>query len=157
MDKAYYWVNFIIDHKDHFLIWVSDDKDHFITENGKPISFEELSSAQKFVKNKGLEISDEEIEVYNTDEYIPKTKDSVDCNVTLNLWNILSDFAFSVKAPFEGDDPEYNTVYGKLVYGCNLPALMNDHRYDPAWNDEETADINKILTAGIEILHINLI
>lgn len=83
----------------------------------------------------------------------PKDKNSVDCNATLNLWNILSDFAFSVKEPFEGNDIEYNTTYGKLVYGCNLPSLSNGYHYDPTWNDEEIADINKILAGGIELLH----
>lgn len=152
----YYWVKFIIDRKEYFLIWVCDDKDYFITENGELIFFEKLSNAQKFAKEMGLNIS-EDIDVYNIDEYVPKDKDSVDCNATLNLWNILSDFAASVKVPFEGDDVEYNTTYGKLVYGCNLPALMNDYHYDPTWNDEEIADINKILASGIDILYNNLV
>lgn len=158
MDDVYYdWVNFIIDHKDHFLIRVGDDKDHFITENGEIIFFEKLSNAPKYAENMGLDIS-EDITVYNIDEYVPKTVDNVDCNETLDLWNILSDFAYSVNAPFEGDDVEYNITYGKLVYGCNLPALMMDgYHYDPTWNGEEIADINKILAGGIEILRKNLV
>lgn len=156
-DMYYYWVKFIIDHKNYFLIWFSDDRDYFITENGKPIFFNDFSNAQKFAENKDLEIISDEMEVYNIDEYIPKTKNSVDCNETLNLWNILSDFALSVKEPFEGDDVSYNTTYGKLVYGCNIPALMGDYHYDPTWNDEEIEDINKILAGGIEILRNRLV
>lgn len=102
-------------------------------------------------------MSDEEIDVYNIDEYVPKDKDSVDCNATLQLWNILSDVAATANVPFEGDDVSYNTTYGKLVYGCNMPALSNDYHYDPAWNEEEIADINKILASGIDILCSRLV
>lgn len=154
----YYWVEFIIDHKNYFLIWVMDDKDHFITNNDRLVFFEDFSNAQRFAKNMGLDISDEEIDVYNIDEYVPKDKDSVDCNATLQLWNILSDVATSVKVPFEGDDASYTTQYGKLVYGCNLPALFPDgYHYDPTWNEEEIADINKILAGGIDILCSQLV
>lgn len=152
----YYWVEFIIDHNSYFLIWVTDDKDYFLTNNGDLIFFEKFSNAKKFAENMGLDIVDD-IDVYNIDEYAPADKDSVDCNETLRLWNIISDAAASVKVPFDGDDISYNTTYGKLVYGCNLPALSNGYHYDPTWNDEEIADINKILASGIDILYGQLV
>ena len=153
----YYWVEFIIDHKNYFLIWVMDDKNYFITNNDRFVFFENFSNAQRFAKNMGLDISDEKIDVFNIDEYVPKDKDSVDCNATLNLWNILSDVAATVNVPFEGDYVSYNTTYQKLVYGCNLPALSNGYHYDPTWNEEEIADINKILASGIDILYSQLV
>ncbi len=153
----YYWVEFIINHNNYFLIWAIDDKDYFMTNNGDLIFFEKFSNAQTFAENMGLGISDD-IDVYNIDEYVPKDKDSVDCNETLQLWNILSDIAASVKVPFDGDDASYTTTYGKLVYGCNLPALFPDgYHYDPTWNEEEIADINKILASGIDILYSQLV
>lgn len=150
-DVYYYWVEFIIDRKSYFLIWVMDDKDHFLTDNGDLLFFEKLSNARTFAEKTGLNVIDD-IDVYNIDEYVPKNKDSVDCSATLQLWNTLSDIAISVNVPFEGDDASYTTTYGKLVYGCNLPALSNGYHYDPTWTEEEIADINKILASGIDIL-----
>lgn len=156
MDKSYYWVEFIIEHISYFLIWVDDIKDYFITNNDDLIFFKKFSNAQAFSQNMGLEISDN-ITVYNVDEYAPLVKNSVDCNAALQLWNIISDVAASVKVPFDGDDASYTAQYGKLVYGCNLPALSNGSDYNPIWNDEEIADINRVLASGIDILYSRLV
>lgn len=156
LNKSYHWVEFIIDNISYFLIWVDDIKDYFITNNNDLIFFKKFSNAQVFSQNLGLDIS-ENITVYNVDEYVPLDKNVVDCDATLQLWNILSDVAASVKVPFDGDDALYTAQYGKLVYGCNLPALSNGSRYNPIWNDKEIADINRILASGIDILYSQLV
>ena len=82
-DVYYNWVKFIIDHRNYFLIWVSDDKVHFMTKNDELIFFEKLSNAKKYAEKMGLKIP-EDICVYNIDEYAPNDINSVDCKAVLS-------------------------------------------------------------------------
>lgn len=60
-----------------------------------------------------------------------------------------------VNTHFLGDtqDEDIQKIYGKLFYGCNLPAIkMDEQDFLPEWEQEEIEWIFEILENGFQIL-----
>ena len=153
--STYYVIRITLNRKRFFMLWNCEYEPVFlVNENGKPIFFGSLAELNAFAEKNDIKL-DEEITEYNLDD-ITVTAETLDCNEVIQKWNIMSDLALSIGAEFSGEDKRFNSIYDKLFYGCNLPA-MNHPLYTPGWNAEEIAEINRILAEGAEIFRRVLI
>ena len=93
---------------------------------------------------------EEDITVYDIDDVILKSNDNIfemNCESILDFWNIISDVARSLQLHFCGDTVCYNSIYEKLLCGCNLAAL-NSRYYRPNWTREEVDKIQHIINVA---------
>ena len=78
-----------------------------------------------------------------------------DCNKLLEFWNLVSDFSQTLKLKFFGDrkDKSLNTIYSKLVLGCNLPSITPAQReYVPIWSPQEKKKLVEVVNFGLSVL-----
>lgn len=145
----YYIIKITLCRRKFFLLWNCEYEPVFLTdENVKPVFFGSLAELNAFAEKNGIELS-EEVSEYDLDD-ITVTAEAFDCSEVIEKWNIISDLALTVGAEFSGEDKRYNGIYDNLFFGCNLPA-MNHPPYTPEWNEEEIAEINRILAEGAEL------
>lgn len=156
--SEYYIVKFIFDGGDYYTIWYTDVVDGFITFNNGILSFNNQIDLMKYCQNHMIEL-EEDITVYDIDDVILKSNDNIfemNCESILDFWNIISDVARSLQLHFCGDTACYNSIYEKLLCGCNLAAL-NSRYYRPNWTREEVDKIQHIINVGYCILQRCLI
>ena len=156
--SEYYIVKFIFDGGDYYTIWYTDVVDGFITFNNGILSFNNQIDLMKYCQNHMIEL-EEDITVYDIDDVILKSNDNIfemNCESILDFWNIISDVARSLQLHFCGDTVCYNSIYEKLLCGCNLAAL-NSRYYRPNWTREEVDKIQHIINVGYCILQRCLI
>jgi hypothetical protein len=59
---------------------------------------------------------------------------SVDCSAVLDIWNVLTDIPRE-KSLFDEADARAGTIYDKLVFGCNIPAIsVPGETFVPIWS-----------------------
>lgn len=146
----YYIVQFIITSYNYYTIWHTDNNDEFVTKNKKILSFNNLEEVIQYAKLHSIELH-EYITCYDIDRLMDDIDTKIDCNYIINFWNIISDIAKSIQINFCGDSDFYNSVYEKLLYGCNLNALNKSH-YDPIWTNEEIDKIKYVVNIGYKLL-----
>lgn len=155
ISKEFYIVKFIIEQKEYYTFWYTDDTDGFLLEsNDKLKSFTSEKEAKYFVENNGFKL-DDEIILVSSDILNRLKTEEIDCNLILTYWNIMSDLAQSVHSQFLGDsrDNVIQSIYNKLFYGCNLPALKKEGEdFLPEWNENETKWIAKIIDNGFNLI-----
>jgi hypothetical protein len=114
---------------------------------------------KKYCHDNNLILADEPESFYDYDKVsrllsVKKRTIKIECKVILDIWYLSLDMARSTNISFykDGDDmtDEILTVYNKLFYGCNLPAIKGDgENYFPIWSDEEMNIIYNILENGL--------
>ena len=112
--------------------------------------FEDEDSLRAYAGQEGLELIDE-TDLYGDPAEIVLDGSAEACDKALNMWNILSDVSASVGEAFPGDSRQGDVqdLYGKLFYGCNLPAVRGSgEEYCPVWDDNEKALFKSIMTDG---------
>jgi len=153
--KELYIIEFNIKQREYYTFWYTDDTDGFLLENNEKLkSFASEKEAKRFAEDNKFKL-DKEILLISSDILINLNLEEFDCNLVLTYWNIMSDIAQSVHSQFLGDskDDEVQSIYNKLFYGCNLPALKKDGEdYLPKWNEIEKKWIVKVIENGFELL-----
>jgi len=157
--KDYYAISFILDIKEHYCIWYTNDLDGVITNgNDRIVQFINESELHEYCTKSDiiLSSSQENMALYDLDklnEWLREEKTAFDNNLMLNLWNIISDVARSLNKPFIGDDDKMLFIYDKLFHANNLPAYMpSDKEYTPNWDKDEIAELRFVLSNGIQII-----
>lgn len=142
--------------RNYFLWYYTDTDSTFFTQNETIISFVSVNDLVSFCAEKEILLSNEPITSYNLDVILPWLTDSkeiLDSDILLNIWNILEDFIHAQKKTFFGDNNTNLKLYEKLVSANNLPALKrSEKKYIHAWSKEEIQNLKKIFLEGISIL-----
>lgn len=101
------------------------------------------------------ELLDDEMSCFTLQRIVDYSKIGIDCSTVLNLWNILSDFAYSVGDKFIGDDKKFDEtideVYTKLFKGCNIKA-MKQSAYHPVWDARSRQILDNVMKDGTGIV-----
>lgn len=159
MDR--YITSFVINKKNYYCIWYTDDTDGFETKDNKLIYFLTLESLKNYCVLKNIILKDDEITCYKIDYFVYWLKDTtieIDCTIFLNFWNIIADVAFSIKKHFYGEeDGEQNEivdVYSRLFYGTNPKVLRGEDgkMYYPKWEEKDIQIIKSVVKDGLYIL-----
>lgn len=158
--KSYYMIEFMLNEKSYYCIWYTNDKDGFIVDNHKVKSFDDKIKLNKYCINNSIFLEKGKT-TYNLDElntWLNSDKKDIDSNILLSMWNIMSDFAFSIDNLFLGDKEKLFYIYDKLFYCNNLPAYKKNNKlYDPYWENQEIKVLSNILFRGLNLIKENLI
>ncbi|MGF6949788.1 hypothetical protein QF028_002293 [Neobacillus sp. B4I6] len=159
----YYPFVFIINKKEYYCAWYSNDRDGFLTECNKIKVFNTKDLLFDYAKESNIQFNDEEgIARFSIDYALNWLKDKnldIDCDYFLNFWNNISDLAYSVGENFYGDlkKAQINKVYDKLFFGNNLPAITPKNKnYYPTWDTAEKIILVKMVQDGIRIIDVCL-
>ena len=141
-----------------YCIWFSDDeKDGFLLNGSILRIFHSEEAALTFLKSlpsyqKAIKTTT--YDVNKIDQTIMRAI-PFDPHIILDFWNIIDDLANSIGIPFEGNkkDGLTNSIYDKLFYGNNLPAINTSNRiYTPQFTSEEFVRLTTILMDGIALI-----
>ena len=159
MMRKHYRVRYRLDGLDRYLIWFSDDSDGVVLETGRSVaSFRTRSDLDSFAESRGLAFEPGEPAEFDLDSVEAWLREpdgsTVDCDVFLNAWNLFGDIASSRgDASLERSSLSAGRVYGKLFWGCNVPAVTPDgEQYVPSWSDREVAELRRNLSGGIRLM-----
>lgn len=151
----YYLTKIIYDSKKYFLVWYSGKKDGFLVSGQRLFVFSSVEDADSFARKEKISFEAEEITYDFSD--IPrltgKEESPENCRIFIDTWNFFSDLSKSLNEQFIGNfgDETTNTIYNKLVYGCNLKPLRTKE-YHPAFDDSAIHMYSEILLNGLAIL-----
>ncbi|MEE3314143.1 MAG: hypothetical protein VZR56_08295 [Treponema sp.] len=146
-NNEYYAVNFKIQQKNFFSIWISSQNgDSFLKNNDQLVFFLNNKDLYNFCKENSIIIESETAFDFDIIDY-------TNYNNVINLWNIISDLAKTLGLLFIGDSDEMIDIYKKLLCGCNLPALIQSkEKYTPHFSNAEITAINNVISSMREIL-----
>lgn len=78
------------------------------------------------------------------------------CETLNNGWNLLEDMLRTIDALENSElyqNKQLKKMYGKLFYGCNLPAITpNNKTYHPIWLDSEISILKRAIDNAFVIL-----
>lgn len=152
--KNYYPIEIVINKKSYYCIWYTNDTDGIIIEVNLLKYFYSIAKLKRYCHENSM-IINEDVSVYSLDkalEWILSDKTTIDCKFILSIWNIMSDLSRSTGEYFYGNDEGLVTIYNKLFYGNNLPALnAGEDLYTPSWCIDEILLISKVLHDGIDL------
>lgn len=146
--------------RERLLLWYSDDVDGVIVgSDGRLVTFDSTDSAVAYAQTRGLSLSADAPVVYDLDQlraWTSSNTQAVDCRALLDCWNLFADVAECVPEhgdAFRAQDRAGSSVYEKLFYGNNLPAITPSGRaYEPVWSEAEIAQLSAVARAGIELM-----
>ena len=139
-----------------YFLWLSADLDGVGLEACKVAVFADIPAIQSYASVKGMILSSEEPVFYDFEELsrwvCEPLSDSVNCNDFLNAWNLFGDAASSLGVGFIGADKRLNSIYDKLFWGCNLPAVTPPAKsYEPIWSQAETVALASVVAEGLAL------
>jgi len=158
MPKTYYKLLYRLDGAEGLLLWFSNNLDGVCTAGESSVpSFNTEDDLLLFASNNNISVSTEEPVIHNLDAVQAWINDSksetLNCGETLAAWNLFVDVASSVPVEagdFEDADRKLNSVYEKIFWGSNLPAVTPvGERFEPDWTAEELASLVDFLAKGL--------
>lgn len=151
-DNEYYFVEFKIQGKSFYTIWVSSkNEDFFLTKDQHLIFFQDKKELDSFCRLRNLEIESDV--TFDFDSI-----NSKDYNFLINSWNIISDLAKTLNISFIGNNDDLLSIYKKILCACNLPALNNtQEKYIPHFSKSELDNIHLVVTNMKDILETTLL
>jgi hypothetical protein len=147
--------------EERLLLWQPGNIDSVaVGSEGHVQSFAGLADLNRFAHVHALQIEQEEPKLHNLDSvqaWARGKEPDVNCDETLNAWNLFRDIANSVEGPckesFEKLDSDMSEVYNKIFWGNNLPATTpRGERFVPTWSAEEIDALAALLSAGLSML-----
>jgi hypothetical protein len=155
-EKTYYPLYTVLSQKYLFLLWFSNDIDGVVVENNKIVTFASLHEISDYAKSKQINLMTSDFILHNFDNITLWLEDyenkDINCVEILNIWNLLTDIAQTLKIEFIGNhkDKVTSKIYDKLFFGNNLPAITpNGKFYIPTWTKLERKKLAEILTEAI--------
>jgi hypothetical protein len=149
--KHFLW---LLDEEEGEAPFVVDEITHKLIEASSTKELREVAAA------KDLKVDWEDLGVNDIDKMfvslrylrIGRASYSNTCNLLLDSWNLIDDFykAFGMISELNNSRIEQaNYIYGKLLYGCNLPSLTPEGKeYCPLWSQEEIHLMRTLLRNG---------
>ncbi len=82
---------------------------------------------------------------------------NIDCDIVLNIWNILDDIFKSIQVVFKGATSDFDEIYDKLFYGNNLECINEtNEQYYPIFTNEEISNIKSMLNDSFYVVERSL-
>lgn len=160
MPREYFPSKFHLDNRTRYFLWSSDDtvegdQDEVWTRDGIAPTFATLSQVETFAR--------EEVGVSLAQEGEPGSHDLtfvaswlglskqrrarvIHARKDLEAWNIFSDLARSLKAPFVGDSRELNELWMLLFWGD--PRKIGHY---PRWSGAQLQTLHNVLDEGLKL------
>lgn len=157
-DVCYYPIGVRLHGKTRVAIWYDQGTGELCVKEGRILFFPCEEDAFSYAEKKGFVLESQSVPLYDLDRlsrWLRGGENEVECEWLLNFWNLCSDAADSTGKFFLGDqkNQEFNNLYDKLFFGCNLPALRGDgERYIPAFSQKEIYRLRVILKNGLRLL-----
>lgn len=157
-EVCYYPIGLRLQGKTRVAIWHDQGTGGLCMKEGRILSFACEEDAFLYAEKEEFILEPHPAPLYDLDKlsrWLRGVENEVECEWLLNFWNLCSDAAGSIGQAFLGDqkNQEFNDLYDKLFFGCNLPALReNGERYIPAFSQKEIYRIRVILKNGLRLL-----
>ena len=144
--------------RESYVLWFANDPDGIATDDvGRILSFDSHDAVCSYAERNALGVVLESEAGLNLDVVAAWCEQSqpaaVDCHTFLDAWNLFGDVSASTRGGgigFVGGESQYTPVYDKLVFGCNLPALMGaGEPYHPRWSSDEISRLRTVLRSGL--------
>lgn len=142
-----------------FVVWYSDDRDGFLRDGGGRLV---VGRSPKTIATP-TPLEDEPTD-YDFDRLqawctVPSAAD-VDCRTFLNAWNFFDDLAGlhnGGESTYIQLSREASACYDKLFWGNNLLAITpSGERYVPTWNEEELAEMRRVMVESLRLFEAEL-
>ena len=162
MSRTFYRCKYRLNQINAFLIWFSNEKDGVATDSaGAVISFASERLIKQFASRKKWKVQSEKLAFYDFDSVLSwvasNGKGPIECNLFLNVWNLLGDISHSVGGDFNPNLKQTKKLYDKLFWGCNLPAVTPvGRKFKPDWPKVERRLLCSVLSSGIELFRSHL-
>ncbi len=160
MSRNYYKIQYRLEGAEAYLLWFTNEQDGVITTpEGRMPSFSTEAALVAYAKRNGVSVSGEAATLHDFDALQAwaddPRPDTVDCSNLLSAWNLFSDVARSMPSEaqaFARKDKGLTSLYNKLFWGNNLPAVTpNGHRFDPKWSTDELVRLAEVIAAGLQL------
>jgi hypothetical protein len=141
--------------RDRYTLWYADERDGLVLREGKIPLFGCEEQLEQFAAEQGILYEDEEPAPHDFDlaaRWVQRgDRHSVDCPVFNAVFNLCTDAAHSLGQPGSWERAEFDPIYDKLFWGCNLPAITppGEH-YVPTWSPEEIAILREALRQALD-------
>lgn len=151
-----YPIVFIFREKRYFTLWYTSDVDGFILneKKNKIKTFDNKAELDVYISENGYNLNNVMTEIQCDNQNI-LNKSDINCNSILTFWNIVSDIANSLNVYFIGNCnyEKITSIYNKLFYGCNLPAIRKGgDEYIPDWTQKEIETLGVVIENCLNIL-----
>lgn len=152
---TYYLCRVRIREQDRWGIWFTNERDGLVVRDSKIPLFAAEAEVRAFALAQGLTLDPETPSLFDFDRalgWLPTARSgAVVCPVFLDVFNLCTDAVNSVGQRASWERPEFNRIYLKLFYGCNLPSITPPgKRYVPFWRREELRRLRKSLRLAID-------
>lgn len=165
MATTYYPYWFRLDNADGYLLWYTDDSTDsaecdgvLLDGQGRLLTFCHLAELHDCAVRLGLsvepEVNPEPLDLDVVQRWLEAaSKSMVDCETFLEAWNLFSDLAATVQGGLAHiDERNEDSIYNKLFWGNNLPALTPPGKhYKPTWTKSEVGRLRKVLRRGMRL------
>lgn len=153
---------FIMNQKEYYCIWYSNEKDGFLTESNKIMYFDRFEQLYSYSNSNNLKIEEGKTVLLmdNAIKWLQEEKKEIDCIYFLDYWNAISDLANSVGEHFYGDEDKsiIHSIYDKLFYGNNLQTIKRDgETFLPEWKKKEVNELAEVVKDGLRIVNMYLL
>lgn len=153
--KTYYRCLIRFRQRDRYALWYTNDVDGFVLRRGKIPVFGSEEELERFAGQQEVVLEPEEPEVHHLDLAAQWVQTGVgagvNCSVFNSVFNLCLDAAAALGQPASWERPEFNRIYDKLFWGCNLPAVTPPGReYVPLWSLEELAILRDVLRKALD-------
>lgn len=158
MARVHYKLLYRLNGSNQFLLWYSDDLDGVETVDDCTPSFRTEAELLAYAKTRSLLVKQEEPVLHDLDVVAAWLADpreeTISCAAFLAAWNLFGDIARSspvAGASFGPRVEQHGSVYEKLFWGSNLPAITPDgERFRPQWSHDEVAALAQVLKEGLD-------
>jgi hypothetical protein len=136
--------------KDWYFLWESGgtDPDRVVLDDA---GFVMAFRSEQAAREAGT-VSPDRTAVYDLDaieSWCKSVAEVRDCSELLNAWNLLGDVPRGENL-FGEADARATSIYDKLFWGCNLPAMTPPGEHCvPSWSAAETAALKRLLLLGL--------
>jgi hypothetical protein len=160
MSLSYYPIAIELYSKQILLLWYTDFKDGILVDkNNKALIFNSLEEVKNYTLDNHIKINFDDFSTYNinilTTWLQNPSSQSIAYQLFLDLWNLVTDIAYSCKVKFLGNSKDDLTtlIYDKLFYGNNLPSITPQGKfYKPIWTKEELNFLVKVMENVVFII-----
>ena len=141
-----------------YIIWIADEKDEvLVNDDLKIVAFKTEIELRSFWTKRSKEDLGETTtySIYKLQQWLLNPHSGFDSNVFLNLWNLFTDVAESIKKTFIGDAEGdiRDIVYDKLFATSGLFIVEDPN---PIFDIDEIKMLSEVLQNGLDLFLNNL-
>ncbi len=156
MSRSHFALRYQLNSLFRFLIWYSNDLDGVVLDEQRGVpSFATHEDLVAYAESNDLPPIVEETPILHNLDLVErwlrrKRPTRPECGELLSAWNLFGDVSASIGGAFDGDRERTQTIYQKLFWGTNIPAITPPGKhYEPLWSGREYRIIRETLREGL--------